>query len=457
MITLSPQTSLEQIFDALETGIILYEPVFSNGNGTEPTDFAIAYCNQKAAEMNTVTHDTMKVQRVLSLVNVPVEGRKMIFEQVNSVHKTGQQSVSTFHNSYLDRYFQQTRTKLGNAVLTEVKDVTAEILERRECERQSAFTDQILDQSINGWFTCDAVRSEDGEIIDFIITRINAAFTSLVGLSEDAVVGKAYLSLFPTAKQVGTFSLNCRVLSSGIAERKLVHYVGDGFNAWYDIVASRLGNNTLLINFADISILGDAPYGIIQYKAVYDDKGNLVDFTHSIFNKVALDLAGLSFDEMNQKTAYQIAGERNNRRLVDMAAQVLKTGTPARFEYFVQAKATWVDLSLVRYEDGVLMNFIDITPRILQEQKVQQVADQFSRIIDASLNAIYAWKAIRDPQGAIVDFQYTLLNKAYEKLNGTMAGEVIGKTALQLYPGLKGTELFDRYAQVVETGESVKF
>lgn len=457
MTSLSSETNIGFIFDALDTGVVLYEPVFDGDNNFEPSDFFISYCNKKIAEMTGVSPDTMRNQQVLSLVNVDIKGRQTVFEQVNLVYKTGQRLVTSFYNALLDRYFMQTRSKLGNAVLTELKDITAETLERKEKERQIAFNNQILDQSINGSFTGEAIRNDKGGVIDFIITRINSAFSKMSGLSAESVVGKPYLSLFPTAMHNGTFQMNCRVLLSGITERKLIRYVGDGLDAWYDVVVSKLENNAILVNFSDMSILGSAPYGIIYYQPVYDDKGELIDFTHRIFNQVALDLAGLSFDEMSKQTAFEIARQRKNTSLVDTAMQVVKTKSLARFEYLVKNAGKWVDLSLVPYADGVLMNLIDITPRIAQERKVQEAADHFFRIIDSSLNAIYSWKAIRDSTGAIIDLEYTLVNKTFEKMNRTTSKEVIGKTALQLYPSLKGTELFNRYVQVIETGKSTKF
>src|SRR5678816_4198188 len=152
-----------------------------------------------------------------------------------------------------------------------------------------------------------------------------------------------------------------------------------------------------------MSILGRAPYGMIQYRAVKDDKGNVIDFVHRSFNQVALDLSGFSFEELSTKTSRELSLLRNNLALFHTSLQVMHTGTPARFEYFVQAQNKWVDFSIVPYDDGVLMNFIDITPRIIQEKKVQEAADHFSSIIDTSLNAIYAWKAIRDNAGAVID------------------------------------------------------
>jgi PAS domain S-box-containing protein len=457
MISNSTEVSLASIFDTLETGIILYEPVFSSGSDHEPSDFIISYCNNRAAEMTGVSLNTMKNQRVLSLVNVDKEGRQILFDQIKTVYKTGQRSVTSFYNTFFDHYFTQTRTKLVNAVLTEVKDTTTEALEHHERERQTAFTDQILDQSINGWLTCEAVLNDEGDVMDFTILRINTAFTKLIRLPEEEAVGKPFLSVFPTARHNGTFQMNCRVFQSGLTERKMIHYAGDGLEGWYDVAVSKLENHAILVNFGDMSILGRAPYGMIQYRAVKDDKGNVIDFVHRSFNQVALDLSGFSFEELSTKTSRELSLLRNNLALFHTSLQVMHTGTPARFEYFVQAQNKWVDFSIVPYDDGVLMNFIDITPRIIQEKKVQEAADHFSSIIDTSLNAIYAWKAIRDNAGAVIDFEYTLVNKMFEKMTGKSGKEVIGKTALQLYPALKGTELFHKYIQVIETGVPAKF
>lgn len=457
MIAFSTEVSLASIFDTLETGVILYEPVFTSGNTTEPSDFIISYCNKRATEMTGVSLNTMKNQTVLSLLNVDEQGRQSLFDQINKVYKTGQRSVTSFYNAYFDQYFTQTRTKLVNAVLTEVKDATTEVLEHNEKERQIAFTDQILDQSINGWFTCEAICSDTGEVLDFKMVRINSAFTGLLHLSEKEVVGKTFLSVFPGAKHNGTFQMNCRVFLSGTPDRKMIHYLGDGLDGWYDIAVSKLDNHALLVSFGDMSILGRAPYGMIQYRAIRDDQGNVVDFSHRSFNQVALDLSGFTFDEVSTKTGRELSILRNNMTLFNTSLQVMKTGTPARFEYFVQTQNKWVDFSIVLYDDGVLMNFIDITPRIMQEKKVQEAADHFLRIIDTSLNATYAWKAIRNTAGVVIDFEYTLVNKTFEKMNGRSSKEIIGKTALQLYPALNGTELFNRYVQVIETGVPTKF
>lgn len=457
MISSSPDINLGYIFDALETGIILYDPLFTPGSDHEPNDFVISYCNKIIDEMTGVSHGVMKGQRVLSLPNVDNEGRRNIFEQILKVYKTGQHSVNTFYNPIVARHFQQSRTKLGNTILTEVKDITTEMQERRERERQTAFTYQVFDQSINGWFTCDAVRDEKGAITDLLITSVNSAFTKLLGMSEEAVVRKRFLSVFPTSKHNGTFEMNCRVLQSGTTEQKLLRYVGDGLDAWYDVVVSKLEPDALLITFADISILGKAPYGVMHYRAVYDDQRIPVDFVHRVFNQATLDLFNFSFEEVSTKTVQELCILRKNMTLFNTAIEVMKSQKAQRFEYFIQTTNKWIDFGIVPYDDGVLMNFTDITARVIQEQKVQEAADQFFRIVDASLNAIYVWKAVRDNRGAIVDFKYTLVNKTYERMNGRTGAEVIDKTALQLYPGLKGTELFRRYARVVETGEPAQF
>src|SRR5438270_10600172 len=181
--------------------------------------------------------------------------------------------------------------------------------------------------SLNAWFTCSAVRNEQGTVSDMTITRINASFTRIVGRSEKEVVGKPFLSVLPAAWQQGLFDLGCEVLRTGALAQRLVRHGADKQEAWYDTEITRLGPDSLLINFADISIIGKAPYGVFQYRAIYDEKGNVVDFVHHLFNEVAMQLSAFSFEELSTKTAYELCVARKNTGLFNRALEVMKKGT----------------------------------------------------------------------------------------------------------------------------------
>lgn len=69
--------------------------------------------------------------------------------------------------------------------------------------------------------------------------------------------------------------------------------------------------------------------------------------------------------------------------------------------------------------------------------------------MDSSMDMIQVFEAVRDDQGAIVDFRWVLNNHAAER----QFGDVIGERLLQHNPGVVDEGIFDTFKRVVETGE----
>ena len=74
-----------------------------------------------------------------------------------------------------------------------------------------------------------------------------------------------------------------------------------------------------------------------------------------------------------------------------------------------------------------------------------------SSIIDSSPYIIQVFKAVRDPEGEITDFLWTLNNKRAIEQNG----DVIGKSLLKKNPGVIQSGLFQKFLHVTKTGESL--
>lgn len=68
--------------------------------------------------------------------------------------------------------------------------------------------------------------------------------------------------------------------------------------------------------------------------------------------------------------------------------------------------------------------------------------------IDSSLDMIQVFRAVRNAGGAIIDFVWVLNNEAAARIHG----EVIGKSLLQLQPGVMEEGIFDAFVQVVQSG-----
>ncbi|WP_052731031.1 PAS domain S-box protein [Spirosoma radiotolerans] len=73
--------------------------------------------------------------------------------------------------------------------------------------------------------------------------------------------------------------------------------------------------------------------------------------------------------------------------------------------------------------------------------------------LDASMDMIQVFQAIRNEQGDIVDFTWILNNYAAEKIYG----DVLGKSLLQRQPGVVEEGIFDAFKHVVETGRPQQY
>lgn len=80
-------------------------------------------------------------------------------------------------------------------------------------------------------------------------------------------------------------------------------------------------------------------------------------------------------------------------------------------------------------------------------------ADLLASVLDTSLDGIMAFSSMRDAQGNIVDFSIDFVNRKCEEIVGRTTDQLINNTLLEEFPGNKEDGLFNKYIQVVETGE----
>ncbi len=73
-------------------------------------------------------------------------------------------------------------------------------------------------------------------------------------------------------------------------------------------------------------------------------------------------------------------------------------------------------------------------------------------VLNSSHDGIMAFRAIRDDDASIVDFEWTVVNPAAERIVGRGASDLLGRRLLVEMPGNAETGLFDRYVEVVESG-----
>lgn len=83
--------------------------------------------------------------------------------------------------------------------------------------------------------------------------------------------------------------------------------------------------------------------------------------------------------------------------------------------------------------------------------------DHWRSTLDAIDEAFFRMGTVRDAAGRIVDFEYLFCNRTALVLLGRRREVVLGRRLLELFPSHRTNGLFDAYAQVVETGEPLRY
>ncbi|HEY1023245.1 MAG TPA: PAS domain-containing protein, partial [Flavisolibacter sp.] len=318
-----PPGILYTFLDKQPHPVLYYTPVYDKQH-SNIIDFEITYCNYEAAFEYDYTPDELLGERVLTLAHADAGTKQALYQQLLQAYESTETFEFTYYNAHLDKYFRTKRFRVEDGVLSVSKNVTTEIRERAEREQQETLSNLILNSSLNAWFTANALQDAEGRVIDFVITRINPAFTRIIGLNEDAVIGKEFLKLFPSSREHGVFDLNRRVFETGHAEQMQIFYQGEGLQSWYDVSVTKLGTAGILVNFSDITesrkaleeikhknnlldnILQHSASGISVTRVIRNKAGEVVDGITILANDAAFAYTGIPKELYFSKTAVEL-------------------------------------------------------------------------------------------------------------------------------------------------------
>jgi len=122
----------------------------------------------------------------------------------------------------------------------------------------------------------------------------------------------------------------------------------------------------------------------------------------------------------------------------------------------------WLESSgrTYRADDGTMRVVVvsrDVTARKQAERELDETRALLEAVLEASLDGISVYQAMRDECGGIVDFRLLRMNSAGERITGRRREEVVGRTVRKLLPALFDDGGFARWCRVVETGEPIEY
>lgn len=98
----------------------------------------------------------------------------------------------------------------------------------------------------------------------------------------------------------------------------------------------------------------------------------------------------------------------------------------------------------------------DITDRKRAQQVLADSEERYRLLFDHMLSGIALHEVILDASGTPVDYRFLSVNAAFEKLTGLRADDILGRTVLEVMPGIESSWI-ERYGQVATTGEPTRF
>ena len=99
----------------------------------------------------------------------------------------------------------------------------------------------------------------------------------------------------------------------------------------------------------------------------------------------------------------------------------------------------------------------DVTERAVAVAAAFVGEERLRAALSSMLDPFVLLEAVRDDRGRIVDFVYEYANRAAAEANRVPSDDLEGRRLLELLPGHIGSGMFERYAQLVETGEPLVY
>ena len=190
-----------------------------------------------------------------------------------------------------------------------VQDIDAEKRATAELENSERNFRAAMDGSLEAIYYTDAKRNEDGEIVDFIFTDVNAAGETLVGLPRDRLIGHGLVEIFPDNIQTGVFDRFVEVLESGEPREEEYRNQGRGIPAqWIHHQIIPYGDQ-LTFHTRDVTLRREAEVNLLRSEQRFRDVADITsDFIWETNAKDEFTFLSGRFSEMTSQAETEVLG-----------------------------------------------------------------------------------------------------------------------------------------------------
>lgn len=199
--------------------------------------------------------------------------------------------------------------------------------------------------------------------------------------------------------------------------------------------------------------------GLLLARPVRDEQGGITDFRYVLTNEYNARITGRSVEEMTGALVNDLFPGWQNSDLFRRYVDVVETGEAQRFTFPYESFGIrgWFDGSFTRVDGCILYTYTDVTAIKEAELAQQRQAELLERVINATLTAIVVHESVYNEAGEIVDFRLTQLNQMAADLLRTPIETIQNQLLSRYFPGVQQTPVFEKYRQVILTGNPTRF
>jgi signal transduction histidine kinase/CHASE3 domain sensor protein len=169
------------------------------------------------------------------------------------------------------------------------------------------------------------------------------------------------------------------------------------------------------------SVLDNSRDGIMAFLAVRDENQQIQDFKFLLANEASSEMVHKSQNQLIGKSLLEVF-PGNEEMLFPAYRQVTETGEDFRteIEYAIEGKNIWFKILAVKFNDGIIVTFSDITYEKDTELKLLNYTQELKRSNeDLEQFAYVASHDLQEPLRKIRSFGDRLITKYHEKLDHT--------------------------------------
>lgn len=217
--------------------------------------------------------------------------------------------------------------------------------------------------------------------------------------------------------------------------------------------------------------------GVAFLKPIYQELDQITTFHCQRVNKTLAQLLGNSPDELIGEVIDPFVPWIPQADLLNKQLTVLQTGEPRKGHYYYPEKKRWLQVSLTRLADQVVMSFLDVNEYhkpadqppvhplarlfLWQDTNKQSVTlaennQLLQTIIDTSPTSLCLLQPVWQ-EGVIVDFRALISNPQSVSITGLDLDTLLTGSLLTLFPQFLLNGIFAKMVDVVLTGEAQRF